>query len=100
MLKYLTLCQWLALQTQIWYHQTTDSLTDRWFEIYVSDLNISVIYLLQQSMSFVIVRRIIWKLFYALTYINIMVAVHVLICVDITIIVTIHTIREETNYQR
>lgn len=54
-------------------------------------------------MSFVIVRRIIWKLFYALTYINIMLAVHVLICVicvDITIIVTIHTIREETNYQR
>lgn len=50
-------------------------------------------------MSFVIVRRIIWKLFYALTYINIMLAVHVLICVDITIIVTIHTIREETNYQ-
>lgn len=56
-------------------------------------------------MSFVIVRRIIWKLFYklevvSLTYINIMLAVHVLICVDITIIVTIHTIREETNYQR
>lgn len=51
-------------------------------------------------MSFVIVRRIIWRLFYALTYINIMLAVHVLICVDITIIVTIHTIREETNYQR
>lgn len=100
MLKYLTLCQWLALQTQIWYHQTTDSLTDRWFEIYVSDLNVSVIYLLQRSMSFVIVRRIIWKLFYALTYINIMLAVHVLICVDITIIVMIHTIREETNYQR